>query len=238
MIVFIWRIAFLVSAVLFIAGLILMLCLNVTKNKYYHQFEDDELIKNTKSANSKNSIYFTSGETRKYIKKYVMCRAPYDKYLVCNFAERFKKIVFFVVQYSKHGRVISVLKASERDTGDTSKIIALNRRCDRVNIVIRSANGTDINSEVIRPLPIAHIRLYAFLKSFVIFLGLFAARHLLIELIAGEMYIKQYLMNLYNYIAVGGSFILGVISYFITVKCFRRKSSKVLNGGALEYEFV
>lgn len=238
MTVFTWRLLSVVSAALFVLLAALLLCLRLLRNRYYHNFEQDELIKNVKTSNSANSIYFTSGETRKYIKKYVLCKTLYDKYVVCNFTENFKSIKYFIVQYSRRKRVISVLQVKEYGTGEASKVIALNRSCSYVNIVVGTVNDLDINTNVIRPLTVNKIRLYSFLKSFTLFLGLFLARHALIEIIAGDMFIKQYLGNLFNYIAVGGSLALAVIGYFISVKCFRSKNVKELNGGALEYDFL
>ena len=54
----------------------------------------------------------------------------------------------------------------------------------------------------------------------------------------GKNVAYQYLNNSLNYIAVGVSFALALLSYLVTVLSFRRKNAKVMNGGALEYEFV
>ena len=237
MTIIVWRILCLVSMALFIIGLFTLLFTRLLKNKYYHNFSRDELMRKTDTANSKNYIYFTSGETKKFIKKYVYAKTAFDKFLVCNFTKSFQNITYFVMEYTRHGRVISVKQVKEYNTGDTSKVIALNKRCAYVNVVIGCADGLEVNSNVIRPLSLTKIRLYAFLKSFTIFLGLFWVRHVLIEVIGGA-YMKFYLTDLMNYIAVGASFIFALLSYFITVLCFRRKNVKALNGGVLEYEFV
>ena len=238
MTVFIWRLLSAISAALFLALSVLSLCLRLLKNVYYHYFQDDEFIKDVQTESSKNSIYFTSGETRKYIKKYVICKTLYDKFLVCNFNENFKSISYFVVQYSSRKSVIGVLRVNEQATGDSSKVIALNRRCARVNVIIGAVDDVVINNDVIRPLSVNKIRLHAFIKSALLFLGLFVIRHAVIELIAGKNYSVPYLKNLFNYIAVIASAAFAVFNYFITVKCFRRKNVKGLSGGALEYDFL
>lgn len=239
-----WRILCLISAVLFIAGVIVLICTNLTKNKYYHNYHEDELFKKERSTNSVNSIYLTSGETRRFIKKYVVCKSAYEKYLVCNFTERFKHIRFYVVQFSRRKRVISVLEITQRDLTElSSRIIALKRRCAHVNVVIAEAEGAVINQNYVRPISMPRLRIYAVLKSAVIFMGLFVLRHVIVEIIGGSfIYGKnvayQYLNNSLNFIALGASFILAVLSYFITVLSFRRRNAKAMNGGALEYEFV
>ncbi|MCM1546444.1 MAG: hypothetical protein NC033_05350 [Clostridiales bacterium] len=239
-----WRILCLISAVLFIAGVIVLLCTNLTKNKYYHNYHEDELLKKERSVNSINSIYLTSGETRRFIKKYVVCKSAYEKYLVCNFTETFRHIRFYVVQFSRRKRVLSVLEVTQRDLTDvSSRIIALKRSCARVNVVIAEADGTVINQNYVRPISMQRLRVYACLKSAVIFAALFVLRHVIVEIMGGSLIYGrnvayQYLNNSLNYIAIGASFVLAVLGYFVTVLSFRRKNAKAMNGGALEYEFV
>lgn len=241
-----WRILSAVSVGVFILGFILVLALRLLKNGYYHEYTQDELLKKVKAANSKNSIYFTSGETKNFIKKYVICKTLYDKYLVCNYVRSFQDISYFVVQYSAFKRVIGVINVTHRDTGDSSKVIALKKRCAYVNVVIGSADGITVNSNVIRPLPMAKVRIHAALKSLVLFTFLFAVRHAAIEIIGLEPVVNHFgagcqelfLDNFLNYALIGGSFLLALFSYFITVLCFRARNAKIRTGGALEYEFL
>lgn len=239
-----WRILCLISAVLFIAGVIVLLCTNLTKNKYYHNYHEDELLKKERSVNSVNSIYLTSGETRRFIKKYVVCKSAYEKYLVCNFTEKFTHIRYYVVQFSRRKKVISVLEITQKDLTDvSSRIIALKRSCAHVNVVIAEAEGTVINQNYVRPISMQRLRIYACLKSAAIFTALFVLRHIIVEIMGGSViYGKnvayQYMNNSLNYIAIAASFVLALFSYLITVLSFRRKNAKAMNGGALEYEFV
>lgn len=233
-----WRILCLVSAVVFIACTVVLFVTNLTKNKYYFNYHDDELLKKERSTNSVNSVYLTYGETARYIKKYVMCKTVYEKYLVCNFAHRYKRIKFFVAQFSRHKRVISVLEITQKDvTADSSKIIALKKNCAHVNVIISAVDGNVINQNYIRPISMYRLRFYAALKSLAIFTALFVLRHVIVE-IFGSGYKYQYLNNLFGYIAVGASFVFAVLSYLITVLCYRRRNARLMNGGALEYEFV
>ncbi|MDE7082446.1 MAG: hypothetical protein K2O89_01920 [Clostridia bacterium] len=233
----VWRILSAVSVGVFILGLILLLALRLLKNGYYHEYTQDELLKKVKAANSKNSIYFTSGETKNFIKKYVICKTLYDKYLVCNYTKSFEDISYFVVQYSRLKRVIGVINVTHRDTGDSSKVIALKKGCASVNVVIGTADGITVNSNVIRPLPMSKVRIHAALKSLVLFTFLFAVRHAAVELFSG-VYTLQFLDNFLNYGIIAASFVLALLSYLITALCFRRRNAKIRNGGALEYEFL
>ncbi len=244
MTILLWRILCLISAVFFVAGVIVLLVTNFTKNKYYQNYHDDELLKKERSTNSVNSIYLTSGETKRFIKKYVVCKSAYEKYFVCNFTRPFKEIMYYVVEFSRRKRVISVLEITQRDVSDvSSRIVALKRSCAYVNVVIGTADGIAINQNYVRPISLVRVRLYAAIKAFTIFTALFVLRHVFAEFIGGSIFYGknvavQYLNNSLNYIAIGVSLALCVLSYLITVLCFRRKNAKVMNGGALEYEFV
>jgi hypothetical protein len=125
MTVLIWRILSIVAIILFIGGIVLLSTMKLLKNRYYYPFHQDELIKNTKSVNSDNYIYFTTGATKNYIPKYVVCKTLYDKFLICNFAQKYVKINYFVVQYNRRRKVISVLNCVEQNT--TEKGILLKR---------------------------------------------------------------------------------------------------------------
>lgn len=240
-----WRVLCIAFAVLFVTCIVVLLVTNLTKNKYYHDYHDDELLKREKSANSINSIYLTSGETKRFIRKYVVCKTVYEKYVVCNFAGVFDQIKFFVVQFNKRKKVISVLDVTQNNvTSDSSKIIALKASCWHVNVVISSVDGKVINQNYIRPISILRLRLYAALQAVALFSLLVVIRHIFIEVLGFDFinheidYRYQYLNGIYNYIALGASFGLSVISYLLTMLSFRNKNSKSTNGGALEYEFV
>ena len=232
-----WRVLCVVSAGLFVAGVLILLFAKFLKNKYYHVFTADELLKKSKLSNGKNSVYFTSGETKDYIDKYAICKTEFDKYLVCKFVKKFSEIRYFVIEYTSHGRVIDVQQIDEYDTGLNSKIITLHRHCAQVNVVIGKADETEINTDVIRPLSRKRIRIYALVKSFTLFAFLFTVRHILLEILCKEL-LGLYLRDMLNYISIGACFACGLLSFLITVLCFRRKNIKALTGGAVEYEFV
>lgn len=241
MTMFIWRILSAASLGVCIVGIILLIALRLLKNRYYHEYTDDELFKKEKAANSKNSIYFTSGETRNFIKKYVICKTLYDKYLVCNYVKSFQQISYFVVQYSVFKRAIGVIEVTHRNTGDASRVIALKRGCAYVNVVVGTADGITVNTNVIRPIPMVKARIYAALQSLVIFTLLFALRHVAVEvmdLVCDGLYTRVFLNNFLNYGIIAASFVLALLSYLVTALCFRKRNAKIRNGGALEYEFV
>ncbi|MDE6410915.1 MAG: hypothetical protein K2L02_00055 [Clostridia bacterium] len=232
-----WRILAVIAAALFLTGVITLFAARFLKNKYTHTYTEDKVLRTVKATNSKNTIFLTSGETYKYIRKYVVCKSGTDKYLICNFARKFKRVGYFIVQYTALKRICSVIRVTETDTTLSSRVIALSKRCAYVNVVISYANSAQINSQVIRPLPRWKIRLFAFFKSLAIFAGLFLLRHAVLEIFGGK-YMKAFMNSYWNYALVGAGFLFALLGYFITVLCFRRKNAKESNGGAIEYEFV
>ena len=237
MTVFMWRILSVVAAVLFVFSIVTLFAARFLKNKYSHTFTEDKELRTVKTTNSKNTVYLTSGETYKYIKKYVVCKSGTDKYLICNFARKFNRVGYYVVQYTALKRVCSVIRVTETDTTLSSRVIALSGLCAHVNVVISYANSAQINTQVIRPIARWKIRLYAFFKSLAIFAGIFLLRHAALEIFGG-IYMKAFMNSYWNYAIVGAGFLFALLGYFITVLCFRRKNAKESNGGAIEYEFV
>lgn len=228
------------AAVLFVIVLVILFCSGILRNRYYRPFKSDELIKQTKTTNSLNKLYFTSGETQTYIRRYVVCKTLYDKYLVCNFVRQFKQISYFVVQYSKLRRVIHVARVFEANTGTSSRVISLNKRCEYVNVIISTADNTVINSNFIRPISMTRANMYAFLKSLALFCGLFLLRHALIEIFGnnqGDLAV-QYLNSVFGYVSLAIVAVVSILSYIVTVLCLRSKNINRMTGGALEYEFV
>ena len=241
MTVFMWRIISTIVAGLFVFSIIMLLACRFLRNKYTHSFTADKVLRTVKATNSRNTIYLTSGDTYKYVKKYVVCKSGTDKYLVCNFARKFKKVGYFVVQYTALKRVCSVIRVTETDTTLSSRVIALSRRCAHVNVVISYADSAQINTQLIRPLPRWKVRLYAFFKSLAIFAAIFLLRHSVLETMSaafGWLYMKSFLNSFWNYAIVGAGALFALLGYFITVLCFRTKNDKESNGGAIEYEFV
>lgn len=238
MTLYLWRVLCIVAATLFVVGTLLLFFINGYGNGYFFSFIEDEFLKTEKHSGSVNDIYLTSGETKRYIKKYAVCQSAYEKYLVCNFAERFEEIKYFIVQFSKSKKVINVLEITQSNVSSlSSRVVALKARCQYVNVVISSVNGNVINSDYVRPVTTRKAILAAAANSVTLFALLFVLRHIVVET-AGASAVYDYLNGVYNYVAIAACFALAVASFVITVLCYRSKKGKALNGGALEYEFL
>ena len=90
------------------------------KNVYLAHFERDELFEESKDPDIKNYIYSTKGETRKYIKRYVIRKTKYDKFVICNYNRCFNSISYFVVALNNKLKPISILQVSEKNTKTNS----------------------------------------------------------------------------------------------------------------------
>ena len=233
-----WNLLFILSVSIFAFSTVIMIIFGFIRNRYYHTFHEDEMIKSTKTINTVNKLYFTYGETTRFIKKYVVCKSAVDKYVIVNYNKEFENISFFILCYGLFKRPFKVFKYSEKNTGVSSQLIVIPRRTKSINVVICSADNQTINYNVIKPLSLRRIKLYSLFVSLLTFSGLLAIRHLLAITICGH-YIALSFMNSYeNYLIIILSFVLALVVFFVTNISFKKKNKKNLSGGAVEYEFL
>lgn len=232
-----WNTLCLISAIAFIGCIVILLVFNFRKNVYYKPYEADELYKKTIDQGVKNYIYSTHAETKEYIKRYVIRKSAYDNSVICNFNKNYSQITYFVIQYKRNNKVLSVTEVSERNTNNSSKIIAISKKCKNVNIVVKSVEGLELNTRMILPLSTAKIRLYSLFSSLAFLSILFVIRHLLVLIIC-YYYSKTFFESIYNYISIIAIFGFALAYYALSAISLRRKSAKSRNGGALEYDFL
>ena len=146
MTLYMWEICLYAAIGLYIISSLVLMIGRFVKNRYYHEFHNDELIKTTKTANSLNKLYFTHGTTAQFIHKYVLCKTVNDKYVICNYAKSYRKIGYFVVCYNQRRKVIQVLRVEETFTTQASSVISVDRRAKYVNMVIGSVDDKVINN--------------------------------------------------------------------------------------------
>ena len=137
----IWRIASILAFVLFIAMRLIIRASKLVSNRYYRDFHADEMIKETDTANSHNKLYFTTGETKTYIPKYILAKTAYDKYIIANYAKKFTEIKFFIIEYNARKKVVGVLEVDERYTHEASRIICVDKKTAYVNIVVEEGKN-------------------------------------------------------------------------------------------------
>jgi hypothetical protein len=231
-----WNTLWIISLVLFVAVITILIIFRFRRNVHYIPFIMDNLVKTTDDMGVKNYIYQNHGQTAEYIKRYIIRKSVNDDSLVCNFTQNFDEIQYYVVQYNKRNKPINIKLVSEQYTNNSSKIIVLKKSCKHVNIIVKRADGKDINTRVVMPLSIKNIRYYSICSSVALFTSVFVLRHFIIKLVCG-IYAKGFLYSMWNYIGIGVLAGVSVLGYFLSVMNLRRKNSKVRNGGALEYEF-
>lgn len=233
----IWDISAYSLAVVFVVSFLLLRVFRFIKNRYLHSYHKDELISNTKTVNSHNKLYFTSGETLSYIKKYVISKTLYNKFLICNYNNNYKRISYWIYQYNSHKRVIDVMHCIELNTSSASKVIALKKRCKYVNILINSVDGDIINSNAIIPISRSRINWFAFLRFWEVFSFLYVIRHFAVKFICMN-YDSGFFGNVFNWYLIGAAFITALlVSVFSSVKLHGRNKNAG-SGGVLEYEFI
>ena len=67
-----WRLASIIAIVLYVVVKVILIVSKLLRNRYYQNFHEDELVKETETVNSKNNLYFTSGEAHNFISKYII----------------------------------------------------------------------------------------------------------------------------------------------------------------------
>lgn len=231
-----WNNLFLISVVLFVVIVVLLNVFKFRKNYYAKPYNDDELFDSKNENGVKSYYHFTSIETRKYIKRYVFRKSPYQRNVICNFVDNYKMISYFIVAYSKKKKVIDVVEVTEKPYGLSSRVISVNKKAEYVNVFVKRVDGVDVNTNIIRPLPVRKIKYFTALSALALFAGLFALRHLFIVIIGG-LHAKDYLNNFWNYIAVGVTFVISLLYWIFTTISLRKRNHQNRRGGTNEYEF-
>ena len=233
-----WNTMGILSIILFVGLLIIILVRKDLKDRLFHTYTKDEVVKITKDPSSTNTLYFTSGETSKFIKKYVVCKTRSDRYVLCNYSNEYDRILFYVVCYSSKKKVVGILRYTERKTTKTSRIIVLPKKTRLVNVVIGRVDDRLINKHITKPLLRKNACIHSLLVALATFTGLFGLNYVLANLLLTSLYIKNYFngdLNLiFNLISVG----LSIVVYVLNLVTLISKSKKSLSGGALEYEFI
>lgn len=230
-----WRISVLIALIVFVAAIVVLIVFRFRKNVFFKSYVADDNFKNDRVGGTKNRYFLVLSDTKKYIKRYVIRKSAYENSFICNFNQPYKTITYYIVCYGFNNKPFDVIEVRENNTNNSSKIIALSRACKNVNIVIKSVEGIELNTNVIKPLTIKKIRLYSLVSGLALMSGLYAVRHFLLELVLGK-YCKPYLDGIYNLIAIVVIILITIIYYFMSVATMRRRNCRNKNGGALEYE--
>ena len=230
-----WNIFLIIAIAALFIFLILLFIIKPLKNEYYHPFHNDILFKEYKEAGVLNQIFSTYGETNNYIKRYALRKSSFDTSVVTNYVGNYSVIDYYVVSYNKRGKPISALLVTERKNDKSSRIISVKKSTYRVNIIIKSVDGMEINKNIIRPQAIGKIRIYSALVAFASFNVFYIVSRIAI-LFAGDFYVKFYNKTSWNFFAFLTMMLLALLVYIFTVIKLRKKNSKNRNGG-LEYEF-
>jgi hypothetical protein len=166
----------------------------------------------------------------------VFRKSPYQRNVICNFCNDYKIISYFIVAYSKKKKVIDVVEVTEKPYGLSSRVISVNRKAEYVNVFVKRVDGVEINTNVIRPLPVRKIKYFTIFSSLALFSILFALRHLVILLLGG-LHAKDVFNSMTNYISIAVVFGLSFIYLVFTTISLRKKNHLNRRGGTNEYEF-
>lgn len=231
-----WNSLFIISIVVMVLSIAILVVFKFRKNVYAKPFQEDELF-DTKVVNGvKSYYYFTSLETKKYIKRYVFRKSSYQRNVILNFSDNYKLISYYIVAYSNNKKVIDVVEVTEKPYGSSSRIINVNNKASYVNVFVKSVDGVDINTNIIRPIPVRKIKYFAISSALALFAGLFAVRHLIVMMFGG-LHSKAFLNSDANLLLILISFVIALLYWFFSTISLRKKNHQNRRGGSHEYEF-
>lgn len=232
-----WDVLFYISLFTFVALAIVLVVCRFRKNVYLAHFERDELFEESKDPDIKNYIYSTKGETRKYIRRYVVRKTKYDKFVLCNYNKNFKSISYYIACLNKNFKPIKILEVMEKNTKtNSSKIFVIPNKTKYVNVIIKEADNEFVNERLIQALPHKKVLYFSLFSSAMLFSLLFALRHI-VALLFGNIFGKYYFDHIYNYIAILICLAISLIYFAMTYRSLKRRNFKNKNGGKVGYEF-
>ena len=231
-----YRILFVFAIIAFVAITILLVIIKPLKNCFAYNMTKDDLFKSNKDDFGFNFIYSTSGETRKFINKYVIRVNHSTKTLICNYTRYFENISFYVVCMNKR-KPIKIFRVEEKNTKTkTSMIFLLPPKTNTVNVVIKSVDNVSYNDRIVSPISKSKCRFYTFFSALNLLSIMYIIRHLIVEIL-GDGYQQVFFDNAFNYISLIAMFIIFIVYILITSVGLRRRNWKTKIGGSLEYEF-
>ena len=150
--------------------------------------------------------------------------------------KNYKIISYYVVAYSKNKKVIDVVEVTEKPYGASSRVISVNRNASYVNIFVKNVDGLEINTNVIKPIPVRKIKYYTACTTVTIFSTLFAVRHLVILAMCG-LHAKDFMYSDVNYIMLAITLVISLLYWLFATISLRKKNHLNRRGGSHEYEF-
>lgn len=152
------------------------------RTEYLYHYQRDHILRTYKvKKNVFDMVYRTKNETGQYIPEYILSKNKKKKYFICNYAEQYQEISFFLYTFDSQLRMKKIMKIKEKNNALTSKMIRLPKKCNSVNILIHTVDGLCINKFAIRRVPRRRIFMFSLLWGLIVFCLLFALRHAIVE---------------------------------------------------------
>lgn len=233
----VWRIVFIVCVITFVIIFMLLRIIRPLKNHFIYQITNDELFKSYKDDYGYNHIFSTTGETKNYIRRYVIRESGSTKTLICNYNRNFSEISYHIICVNRRNKPIKAFSVTETNTKtNTSLIFLLPNKTKRVNVVIKNVDNVSYNEKVIAPIPKIKCRFFTIFSTIRLMCALYIIRHLLIEIL-GRGYTIYFMDSIYNVITLLLILFVSLVYALLMYRGLRRKNFKRKIGGSLEYEF-
>ena len=232
----IFRILAIISLIVMILSIIIKVIFKFKKNHYFRPFKQDQLVKQIREGGSNNQYFLVSGPDADLIPRYVFRKSVYEYSVVCNFKKNFKRIVYYIVSFNEKNKVLDVLEVCEENTIDTSRVIIVNKKTKKVNIVVRDADSIRYNQSYIIPMSTKNIWLNQFFNTLILFNSLYVIRYLLVQLFASQ-FTTYYSLDMFGQIGLICIIVTSFIYFFVGAFETLNKNQKERAGGKVSYEF-
>lgn len=226
-----------VSLVSFVVITFILIFSKILKRETIVPFHDDELIKTNINENENSQLFYTFGETRKYVVKYILNTSEENKFVICNYKEVYKKIGFFIECFDKNKKLIkSYYYRDLNPIKNSSRIIPIDKRTCYTNIVISFVNDEVINNDIYLTLCNLKKNIFSSLFGFDIFCLLYTLRYFMFAYINPEYSEVLFDSNL-GWFSIVIALIIGILAFIFSNICITKRNSKNKVGGIIDYDF-
>ena len=224
----------LISFVLIIAFLILK---GLCKNRYYHSYISDDLIKNEPDGSANNLIFDVNSDTRKYIKRYIIRKSIYETSVICNYNKEYKDIAYYVTSFNSSFKPIDIVRVRENNTLTSSRIIKVSKNTKYVNIWVSEVDNTVLNTNELMPVPVRNLFLDSLLRSIAFFDFEFIFLVVILKVLLKNQ-ARPFLYSMYFGILIGAAGVFALMMFIVGFLKRRRRNWKNKGRSIVSYEFI
>lgn len=230
-------ILFIIALISFIFITLFLIFRNFCKNRYYHGYVDDDLLKDEPDGSANNLIFDVNSDTRKYIKRYIIRKSQYETSVICNYNESYNDIAYYITSFNSKHKPIGIVRVRENRTSTASRIIRVSKKTQYVNIWISEVNNTVLNTSELMPVPVKNLFLYSLFRSIAFFNLEYCFLFLVINYLLKNQ-ARPFFYSFYFLILIGASLLFAIMMLIFGFLKRRKRNWKNKGRSIVSYEFI